>query len=115
MLQNRDITYFLYCYDHLLPRKKYPALEEAIWNRVLACRPCNGLKLDFDPSFGGIPGTRDYRGSIPATKEYRDKLIERAKAYIQEQKRSKEASFVQEREIITATLREFEGGKAVSV
>lgn len=111
MLQERDIAYFFYHYDHVLPKKRHPTLQDAIWNKVLACHACNVWKQDFDPSSGGTPGTKKYLGNIPATEEYRDQLIERAKGYIQEQKGPAEASFAGEREVITSALREYESEK----
>src|SRR5215831_13655747 len=78
LLQDRDITYFFYCYDHLLPKEKekYAALRTETWNKVLACRACNSWKSTFDPA----------GEDVPATEEYKDKLIERAKKYIQERR-----------------------------
>jgi hypothetical protein len=102
MLQDRDVTYCLYSYDHVLPVKKYPSLESASWNRVLACRGCNAWKSSFDPSDAGLG----------ATEEFRDRLIERARLYVQEQRRPAEALFAEEREIITTALREYEGSDA---
>jgi hypothetical protein len=113
LLQERDIAYFFYHYDHILPQSRHPALQDAIWNKVLACHACNVWKHEFDPSFGGFGITRTE--AIPPTEEYRDKLIERARIYIQVQKGPEEALFAQEREIIIAALGEYESGMAASV
>jgi 5-methylcytosine-specific restriction endonuclease McrA len=102
MLHDRDITYCLYNYDHVLPVRKYPALENARWNRVLACRGCNSWKATFDPADSGIP----------ATEELRDKLIERARKYVQEQRVPAEALFAKEQELLRATLGDYEEADA---
>jgi len=102
MLESRDITYFLYSYDHLLPVTKFPDLKRKIWNRVLACRGCNSWKGNLDPS----------RMGIPATEEYRGELIHRAKADIDEKREAAEALFPREIAIITAALKRADAAKA---
>jgi hypothetical protein len=100
---DRDVTYFCYCYDHLLPKEKkqHHELKEVIWNNVLSCHACNSYKSTFDPSSEGIP----------ANEAYRDKLIERAKVYIQEQRKSDDVLFMKERELILAALQEYEANR----
>ncbi|SRR6266481_4943907 len=98
LLGPRDITYFLYCYDHLLPVSRYPALKNALWNKVLACRSCNSWKSTFNPAPGGIA----------ADEAHREELIERTKASVREQRKPAEALFLEEVEVITAALRGYE-------
>lgn len=107
MLEDRDITYFLYSYDHVLPVTRFPNLEQALWNRVLACRGCNTWKGDFDPSQDGTP----------PTEEYRDRLMEMAKEYIHTSPRRREAEtlFAKEKAVITEALRTCESAKGVGV
>lgn len=94
LLADFGITYCLYTYDHLLPVSKYPALKDFRWNKVLACRHCNFWKGRLDPA----------EANIPATEDSRDRLIERARAYIQDRQKNDEALFLKEREILADAL-----------
>jgi CHASE3 domain sensor protein len=67
------------------------------------------LTKESRPSPGGFGIKRTE--SIPATEENRDKLIERAKAFIEEQRKLAETSFAEEREVITAALQDCESAK----
>jgi len=102
LLSDRDLTYFFYCYDHILPVSRFPLLKDAAWNKVLACRACNSWKGTFDST----------RGEMPATEEYRDELIERAKQHVFTQRRAAEELLVKEVSLIRAALVEYPNSRA---
>lgn len=100
-LQSRDIMYFFYHYDHLLPVSLYPNFADATWNKVLACHACNVLKGHFDPSADGIG-----RGE-----ECRDSLIVRVRKYLEEKRQPLQTRFVDEVRLIKAELESYEREK----
>ncbi len=75
------IRFFSAQLDHLLPKSKYPHLEDIEGNWVLACFPCNQLKRAFDPwkEFNG-PETKPERGDVLVN---RGVLIEVCRKYLQ--------------------------------
>lgn len=100
LLQNRDITYSFYCYDHVLPKNKYPLLRDSIWNKVLACHSCNSWKgKTFDPA----------GEEIPPTEEYRDGLIERARRHVERKRATAAESFTKAAALIQDVLRDYSG------
>lgn len=94
MLESRDTCYYFWCAEHLLPVKKYPFFKNEIWNQVLACKPCNALKQNFDPAGEGIPGNEDHRGE----------LIKAASIYIDKRRAEVEELFFQEVKILSGAL-----------
>ncbi len=98
MLESRDIAYYFSCKEHVLPVHKYEHLKDAIWNQVLACRPCNQLKLRFDPANDGTP----------ADEAHLNIFIERAKAHIEGLRAGLEERFVQEAKLLRDALDGFD-------
>ena len=104
MLESFDTTYYAWSFEHLLPRSKYPELDHASWNMMLACRACNGLKHEWDPNTPDSNTAPLYvKGSQP-TEEERSVLIERAKTHVSEKRRIREALFPTERKLILQKL-----------
>jgi hypothetical protein len=83
---------------------RYPLLKDAIWNKVLACRACNSWKGAFDPA----------RDGILAIEKFRAQLIQRAKRYVEAQRKTLEALFVEEMALIKAALQEYEHQSAAN-
>jgi 5-methylcytosine-specific restriction endonuclease McrA len=50
---SRDVAYYGYCAEHILPKSKYAELASAEWNTALACSSCNRLKARWDPNKSG--------------------------------------------------------------
>lgn len=104
LLLDRGITYSFYCYDHILPKERYPALVNETWNKALSCLACNSWKSTFDPAADGLP----------ANEEYRYELIESAKKYVSTQKMQSETLFAEEKAIIVAALRTYKPENAAT-
>jgi hypothetical protein len=103
MLENRDITYYFWCAEHVLPVHKYGYLKDAIWNQVLACRTCNQLKQRFDPASDGTP-TDEAHMTI---------LVENAKAHIESRRAEVQLNFNLEAKLLRDALEDF-GRSALS-
>ena len=96
LLSSYGICYHLWCLDHLLPQAKYPKLADDRENHILACRPCNSIKGDFDPN-GASPA---YCGTGRLTMQQRSQLFASAKAYVCGKKERIEARFKEEVELL---------------
>lgn len=103
MLESRDITYYFWCAEHLLPVHKHEHLKDAIWNQVLGCRACNQLKQRFDPANDGTP----------ADEAHKTIFIERAKAHIEMRKAEVQEHFISEARLLHDALNDF-GKSALS-
>lgn len=102
LLQDRRFAYHFYSMDHLLPKKKYPALEHDFTNRVLTCGSCNRVKLQWDPNQAGeivCDGRR------PITDEQRRILVRRVIDYLAEWNAGRDARFDMERALVLGALR----------
>jgi hypothetical protein len=106
MLDSYDIAYYSSATDHLLPVSIYPELGDVAWNRVLTCSTCNGLKLDWDANrHPEMCVTHLYvRGTGSVAASDREELFQRAKAYVLEKRRIREALFEKERRLIAEKL-----------
>src|SRR4051812_10868814 len=53
IVDKHHVTNMLGTWDHLLPKVKYPELENHPLNRVPCCTYCNSIKRDWDPNAVG--------------------------------------------------------------
>ena len=68
--------------DHILPQSLYPKLVDEISNLALACKACNDLKADWDPS---PPHQREmFSNADYLDDKQRKKLIESVKEHLAE-------------------------------
>jgi hypothetical protein len=96
LLSSQGICYHFWCLDHLMPQAKYPELKDDRENHILACRPCNSIKGDFDPNVASPV----YSGTGQLTMQQRTRLFASAKAYVCEEKARIEARFREEVELL---------------
>jgi hypothetical protein len=98
---SRDVAYYGYCAEHILPKSKYPELASAEWNTALACSSCNRLKARWDPNkLGEIVYTGD-----ALNQEQIDVLLRRARERIKAQRKELEMRFEQEQSAIRNAIR----------
>lgn len=77
-------------WDHLLPQAHYPEHANDSENIVLSCHLCNGLKRDYDPSVG----------EAQMLKDDKPQLIENARAYVGERRRTVDEEWRAARRIV---------------
>jgi hypothetical protein len=102
MLQSYDVLFYDSAFDHLLPRKVYPSLEERDWNRVLACRACNTIKHAYDPSLG--QASESVLLVSPPAEVTRAEWIDNAKAFIEQQRSPYRENFYKQRAFVVRAL-----------
>lgn len=119
-LQSYDVLFYDSAYDHLLPVKRYEALKDADWNRVLACRACSTIKHTFDPSREPLPtgeaapiALHAASGSRPSETD-RLRYIEHVKSHIESQRSAYRAVFPKQRRAIVKALRQPETSLAAA-
>ena len=104
MIEDRGTAYFLGCVEHILPKSKYPGLENQFTNYALACRYCNQVKLRWDPNEESGEEALVGRNATSLTGEQHEILVERARRYVQEHKLSLENEFDNEKKLIMGFL-----------
>jgi hypothetical protein len=100
MLESYDTAYYNSTVDHLLPVSTFPELQNVEWNRVLACRACNGFKGAWDAN---VP-LLYVKGTQTITADDRQVLFERAKGFVADKRRTREELFKQEHALVLAEL-----------
>ena len=84
-----DIFKYFSHFDHLLPKSKYPELEEEKSNKVLSCMPCNRRKRSWDPNekdpsypsgSGRALGDEERQRFIDLTKKWLEPLSQKDRA-----------------------------------
>ena len=97
LLQDRAITYFFSDCDHILPESKYPALEHALSNLVVACAACKAIKSDWDCNSEEPLVTHELER---LTDDQHAKLVARCRHYVEAKKAESEREFEQEKALI---------------
>ena len=78
---DRDIFFYFSHFDHLLPKSRYPELENERSNKVLSCVPCNRRKRAWDPN---EEDPSYLRGSgRPLEDSEREKFIDRTRKQLE--------------------------------
>jgi 5-methylcytosine-specific restriction endonuclease McrA len=96
LLSSQGVCYHFWCIDHLLPQALYPELADHIENKILACRSCNSIKADWDPS----EGTSIYFRDGHLTSDPRRVFLNRAKEYVRVQRERLERAFDEELKLL---------------
>jgi hypothetical protein len=105
----RAIFNYFRHFDRLLPKGKYPELEEVLSNRVLCCVPCNQLKGDWDPNVQMpiyVAGSGQF-----VEEEWRGEFINRTKKHLQELRRAADENFAKQKSRIIDCIKGGADGK----
>lgn len=90
-----DIFNYFTHLDHLLPKSRYPALENEECNLVLSCVPCNRRKRDWEDASKLLRET-----DRPLTDQDRKGYIEGMKSYLEPLGRLSAELFQRQRDLI---------------
>ena len=97
IVDEHHVTNRLGMVDHLLPKAKYPALENHPLNRVLCCMACNCLKSSWDPNTEVSPRLYVPENGRDMNGEVQQQFITRAKQYVEKRRAERKANFTSER------------------